>query len=70
MGNCKCGCGEPASGRNFIAGRGQKLADSLVSEVGSLFTLQELVQSAKKYFCGGKDPEEFLDLIRRIFPLK
>ena len=70
MGNCKCGCGKPASGGNFIAGHGQKLTAILVSEVGSLFALRELVQSAKKYSCGEKDPEEFLDLIRRIFPRK
>jgi hypothetical protein len=42
----------------------------LVDEVGSLFALQELIQSAKKYSCGEKEPEEFLELIRRIFPGK
>jgi hypothetical protein len=70
MGKCKCGCGETASGGNFIAGHSQKLTASLVKEVGGLFALQKLVQSAQKYACGEKDPEEFLDLIRRIFPVK
>ena len=67
MGNCKCGCGEPASGGNFIAGHSQKFIANLVNEVGGLFALQELVQSAKKYSCGEKDPEELLDIIRHIF---
>jgi hypothetical protein len=70
MGECKCGCGEKASNGDFIAGHSQKLTASLVKEVGGLFALQKLVQSAKKYSCGEKDPEEFLDLIRRIFPVK
>jgi hypothetical protein len=70
MGKCKCGCGERASGGNFIAGHSQKLTASLVNDVGGLFALQKLVQSAKKFSSGEKDPEEFLDLIRRIFPRK
>jgi hypothetical protein len=70
MTKCKCGCGEPAENGNFIAGHSQKLTVSLVKEVGGLFALQELVQSAKKYSTGEKDPEEFLGLIRRIFPGK
>ena len=71
MGNCKCGCGQPTSSGNFITGHNsQKLTASLIDEVGSLSALQELVQSAKKYSRGEKDPEEFLDLIRRIFPVK
>jgi hypothetical protein len=70
MGNCKCGCGERTSGGNFLPGHDQKLRTMLVDEVGGLFALQELVQSAKKYSCGEKDPEELLDLIRRIFPVK
>jgi hypothetical protein len=70
MGNCKCGCGEEANNGDFIAGHSQKLTSHLVKEVGGLFTLQELVQSAKKYSHGKKDSEEFLDLIRRIFSVK
>jgi len=70
MGDCKCGCGESVRGGNFIAGHSHKLTSHLVKEVGGLFALQELVQSAKKYSHGKKDPEEFLDLIRRIFPVK
>ena len=69
MGNCKCGCGEPASGGNFIAGHGQKLTAILVSEVGSLFALQELVQSAKKYSCGEKDPRSSWILSGASFPV-
>jgi hypothetical protein len=70
MGICKCGCGETASSGNFIAGHSQRLTASLVKEVGGLFALQKLVNAAKKYSCGEKDQEEFLDLIRRIFPRK
>jgi hypothetical protein len=70
MGNCRCGCGQPAENGDFIAGHSQKLAASLIREVGGLFALQGLVQSAKKYSYGKKDREEFLDLIRRIFPVK
>jgi hypothetical protein len=70
MGKCKCGCGETARGGNFIAGHSQRLTASLVNDVGGLFVLQKLVQSAKKFSCGEKEPEEFLDLIRRIFPRK
>jgi len=70
MGDCKCGCGEPASNKDFIAGHSQKLTASLVKEVGGLFALQDLVQSAKKCSYGEKGSEEFLDLIRRIFPVK
>jgi hypothetical protein len=70
MGDRKCGCGNPVNGTNFLPGHDQKLRTMLVNEVGGLFALQELVQSAKKYSCGEKDPEEFLDLIRRIFPGK
>lgn len=70
MGKCKCGCGEPATSGNFVAGHSQKLMASLVNEVGGLFALQELVQSAKNYSYGEKDQKEFLDLIRRIFPRK
>lgn len=70
MGDCKCGCGEPAENGDFIAGHSQKLSANLVKQVGGLFVLQELVQSAKKYAYGEKDPKEFLDLIRRIFPVK
>jgi len=70
MGDCKCGCGEPASNKDFIVGHSQKLTSSLVKKVGGLFALQDLVQSAKKYSQGKKDLEELLDLIRRIFPVK
>ena len=70
MGDCKCGCGELVRDGNCIAGHSGKLTASLVKEVGGLFALQDLIQSAKKYSCGEKDPEEFLDLIRSIFPLK
>ena len=70
MAKCKCGCGETVNGGNFIAGHSQKLTASLVKEVGGLFALQELVQAAKKYAHGEKDPEEFLALIRRIFSSK
>ncbi len=70
MNNCKCGCGNPASGRNFLPGHDQRLRTRLVDEVGGLFALQELVQSAKKYSCGEMDTEKFLNLIRRIFPVK
>ena len=70
MGNCKCGCGNPVSRTNFLPGHDQKLRTRLVDEVGGLFALQELVQSAKKYSRGEKDPQELLDLIRRIFPIK
>jgi hypothetical protein len=70
MGKCKCGCGETASSGNFVAGHSQKLTASLVNDVGGLFALQKLVQSAKKFSAGEKDPAEFLDLIRRIFPRK
>lgn len=70
MGDCKCGCGEPAENGDFIAGHSQKLTASLVKEVGGLFNLQALVRSIKKYSYGEQDPEELLDLIRRIFPEK
>jgi hypothetical protein len=70
MGYCRCGCGEPVRSGDFIAGHSGKLTSSLVKEVGGLFTLQELVQSAKQYSDGEKDPKELLDLIRRIFPVK
>jgi hypothetical protein len=70
MGDCRCGCGEPANNGEFIAGHSQKLTSSLVKEVGGLFVLQELIQAAKKYSQGKKDPEAFLDLIRRIFPVQ
>lgn len=70
MGACKCGCGDPAENGDFIAGHSQKLSASLVKEVGGLFVLQELVESAKKYSYGEKGTKEFLDLIRRIFPAK
>jgi hypothetical protein len=70
MGDCRCGCGEPVRSGDFIAGHSGKLTASLVKEVGGLFTLQELVQSAKKFSYGEKDPKELLDLIRRIFPVK
>ena len=70
MGNCKCGCGKPASGGNFLAGHSQVLTARLVNEVGGLFALQELVQSAKKYSFGEKDAKDFLEIIRRIFPVK
>ncbi len=69
MGSCKCGCGETARSGDFIAGHSQKLTASLVNEIGGLFALQELIQSTKKYSCGEKRPEEFLDLIWRIFPV-
>lgn len=68
MGACRCGCGEPASNGDFIAGHSQKLTSSLVKEVGGLFALQDLVQSAKEYSRGGKNQKEFLDLVRRLFP--
>lgn len=70
MGDCKCGCGEKVSSSNFSPGHSQRLTASLVKEVGGLFALPELVQSAKKYSCGEKNQEEFLALIRRIFPRK
>jgi len=70
MGDCKCGCGKPANGGNFIAGHSQILTASLVNEAGGLFALQELVQGAKKYSCGEKDPEQFLDVVRSIFSIK
>jgi len=70
MGDCRCGCGEPANNGDFIAGHAQKLTSSLVKEVGGLFVLQELVEFAKKYSYGEKGTKEFLDLIRRIFPAK
>ncbi|OHE22091.1 MAG: hypothetical protein A2X92_02545 [Syntrophus sp. GWC2_56_31] len=70
MGDCRCGCGEPANNGDFIAGHSQKLTSSLVKEVGGLFALQELIQSAKQYSYGEKRTKEFLDLIRRIFPVK
>jgi len=70
MGDCKCGCGEPVRSGDFIAGHSGKLTSSLVKEVGGLFVLQELVQSAKKYSYRENDPGEFSDLIRRIFPVK
>jgi len=70
VGDCRCGCGEPAENGDFIAGHSQKLTASLVKQVGGLFALQELVQSAQKYSCEEKSQEEFLDLIRRIFPVK
>lgn len=70
MGNCKCGCGNPVSDRNFLPGHDQKLRTMLVDEVGGLFALQELVQSAKQYTRGEKDPEEFLEHIKSIFPVK
>jgi len=70
MGNCKCGCGEAARSGNFIAGHSQKLTANLVNEVGGLFTLQELVQAAKKYSCGEKGQEQFLSVVQRIFPVK
>jgi len=68
MGDCKCGCGKPANGGNFITGHSQVLTASLVNEAGGLFTLQELIDAAKEYSCGEKDQEEFLNIIRRIFP--
>ena len=68
MGRCKCGCGEPVNDANFVAGHSQKLTARLVSEVGGLFALQELVQAAKKYSCGEKNSKEFLDIVQRIFP--
>jgi hypothetical protein len=64
MGDCRCGCGEPAENGDFIAGHGQKLSASLVKEVGGLFVLQELDESAKQYSYGEKGTNEFLDLIR------
>jgi hypothetical protein len=70
MGDCRCGCGESAENGDFIAGHSQKLTASLVKEFGGLFALQDLIQAAKKYSHGKKDPAEFLDLIRRIFPAK
>lgn len=70
MGDCKCGCGEEAGNGDFIVGHSQKLTSSLVKEVGGLFTLQELIQSAKQYSYGEKRTKEFLDLIKRIFPVK
>jgi len=70
MGECKCGCGEPASNGDFIAGHSQKLTANSVKEVGGLFVLQELILSAKKYAYGQQDSDELPDLIRRIFPLK
>ena len=48
----------------------QETHSELVKEVGGLFVLQELVQSAKKYSYGEQDLDELLDLIRRIFPVK
>ncbi|MEW6334202.1 MAG: hypothetical protein AB1558_08020 [Thermodesulfobacteriota bacterium] len=68
MGDCKCGCGEPASNGDFIAGHSQKLTAHLVKEVGGLFVLQELIRSAKQYAHGEQEAEILLDLIRRIFP--
>jgi len=70
MGDCKCGCGKPASGGNFIAGHSQVLTASLVKEAGGLFALQELVQAAKEYSCREKGQEEFLHIVQRIFPVK
>ena len=70
MGDCKCGCGEPVRSGDFIAGHSGKLTASLVKEVGGLFALQELIQSAKQYSYGEKRTKEFLDLNRRIFPVK
>jgi len=68
MGACRCGCGEPTENRDFVTGHSQRLSASLVKEVGGLFALQELVESAKKYAYGEKGTKEFLELIRRIFP--
>lgn len=70
MGDCKCGCGEPANNGDFIAGHSQKLISSLVKELGGLSALQELVQSAKQYSYGEMRTKDFLDLIRRFFPVK
>ena len=70
MGNCKCGCGEEANNGDFIADHSQKLTSHLVKEVGGLFALQELIQSANQYSDGEMRTKEFLDLIRRIFPVK
>jgi hypothetical protein len=70
MGDCRCGCGESAENGDFIAGHSQKLTASLVKEFGGLFALQEFIQSAKEYSYGEKGTKEFLDFIRRIFPVK
>ena len=70
MGDCKCGCGNPVNGTNFLPGHDQKLRTMLVDEVGGLFALQKLIQAAKKFSRGEMDPESFLDLIRRIFPVQ
>jgi hypothetical protein len=67
MGDCRCGCGESAENGDFIAGHSQKLAASLIREVGGIFVLQELVQAAKKYSQGKKDPEELLALSGESF---
>jgi len=67
MGNCKCGCGEPASNGNFISGHGQKLTACLVKEAGGLFALQELVDAAKKYSGGTMESEEFTSIVRKNF---
>lgn len=68
MGDCRCGCGEEASNGDFIAGHSQKLTSRLFKQVGGLFAMQELIQSAKKFAYGGQDPETFLSLVRRLFP--
>lgn len=70
MGECRCGCGNPTSGAYFLPGHDQKLRTMLVDEAGGLFALQELVLSAKKYSIGAMSAEEFLDIVRRIFPEK
>ncbi|MCG6536418.1 MAG: hypothetical protein L7F78_17355 [Syntrophales bacterium LBB04] len=68
MGDCKCGCGKAGSNGNFVAGHSQVLTASLVKEAGGLFALQELIQAAKKFSYGEKRQDQFLDIVRRIFP--
>jgi len=70
MGDCKCGCGKQAGNGNFIAGHSQVLTARLVNEVGGLFSLQELVRSAKEYSSGEKCQEELLGTIQRLFSVK
>jgi hypothetical protein len=61
---------ENLMGRVFQQSDSGKLTSSLVKEVGDLFALQELIESAKQYSYGEIRTKEFLDLIRQIFPVK
>lgn len=69
MENCKCNCGKPVNGNDFLPGHDQRLRVQLENEVGGLLALRDIVHAAKKYSGGEMGAEQFENLVRRIFSI-